>query len=236
MSQKVLIVAAHPDDEVTGCGGTIVNHVQSGDEVYLIILGEGLIARFDDREKGLNSKELEELKSYLHEASRILGIKRTFTFDFPDNRFDTVPLLDIIKVIEKVKAEIKPEIIYTHHQGDLNIDHRITFNAVLTACRPLKDETVRRILSFEALSSTEWAAPTSQSYFMPNVFIDISDSLSTKIEALKAYKSEIRDYPHPRSVVALEATANRWGIYAGLEYAEAFMLLREIHKAQPFRE
>jgi LmbE family N-acetylglucosaminyl deacetylase len=225
--KNVLIIAAHPDDEVFGCGGTIARHVLQGDKAYCLILGEGVTSRYSQQEKVLE-EELKQLKLEAEQAAKILGIEKIFFKDFPDNRFDTVPLLTIVKAIEEIKEEIKPEIIYTHHQGDLNIDHHVTFRAVLTACRPLKSETVKEIYSFEVPSSTEWSSPNAQNYFMPNVFVDITDTLIKKIEALRAYRGEIREYPHPRSPEALRAIAMRWGSTVGCEAAEAFELIRAI--------
>lgn len=224
---KILVVAAHPDDEILGCGGTIAKHALQGDEVYCLILGEGVTSRYS-QPKEANQEELKQLKSEAEQAARILGIKKLFFKDFPDNRFDTVPLLEIVKAIEEMKEEIKPDVIYTHHQGDLNIDHQITFKAVLTACRPMKDETAREIYSFEVPSSTEWSSPDAKNYFIPNVFVDISETFNKKIEALKVYQGEVREYPHPRSPEALRAIALRWGSTVGCQAAEAFELIRAI--------
>lgn len=223
----ILVIAAHPDDEVLGCGGTIAKHAQSGDEVYCLILGEGVTSRYSQRGEA-KEEELKQIRSEAEQAAKILGIKEVFFRDFPDNRFDTVPLLEIVKAIEQVKEELKPDVIYTHHQGDLNIDHQITFRAVLTACRPMKNETVKEIYCFEIPSSTEWSSPDAQNYFMPNVFVDITETLDNKIEALKAYQGEVREYPHPRSPEALRAIAMKWGSTVGCEAAEAFELIRSI--------
>jgi len=228
--KKVLVIAAHPDDEVLGCGGTIARHALHGDEVYCLILGEGITSRYSQQSQA-KEEELEALKSEANEACRILGIKKIFFRDFPDNCFDTTSFLEIVKAVEEVKEETKPDIVYTHHQGDLNIDHQITFKAVLTASRPLKNETVREIYSFEVPSSTEWNSPDAETYFMPDVFVDISKTFDKKIAALKAYKSEIRDYPHPRSPEALEIIARRWGVSVGRELVEAFRLVRWIREA-----
>ncbi|OGO20352.1 MAG: GlcNAc-PI de-N-acetylase [Chloroflexi bacterium RBG_16_50_9] len=223
--KKVLVIAAHPDDEVLGCGGTIARHAQQGDEVDCLMLGEGITSRRSRRED-VNTKELQQLKSDARQAARVLGIKKVFFKDFPDNRFDSVPLLDIVKAIEEVKGKGRPEIIYTHHHGDLNIDHEITFKAVLTACRPLPGETVKEIYSFEVPSSTEWHAGSAQNYFMPDVFVDVAATFPKKTEALKAYRTESREYPHPRSPRALEIIARRWGVAVGRELVEAFKLVR----------
>jgi len=226
MRRKVLIVAAHPDDEVLGCGGTIARFADEGCEVYTLILGEGITSRDDSRDRHKREEEIRTLKKQVEDANNILGVKKIYTFDFPDNRFDTVPLLDIIKTIEKIKCDIKPDIVFTHHQGDLNIDHQITFRAVMTACRPIKDESVKEIYSFEIPSSTEWNEPCSLTYFMPDYFVDISKSLKVKINALKEYETELRDFPHPRSLKALELNAKQWGIKMGFEATEAFKTIR----------
>lgn len=223
---KVLVVAAHPDDEVLGGGGTIAKHALDGDEVFCLLLGEGITSRYSQPE--LAKEELIELRLEADQAAKILGIKELFFKDLPDNRFDTVPLLTIVKAVEEVKEQIKPDVIYTHHQGDLNIDHQITFKAVLTACRSIKDETVKEIYSFEVPSSTEWSSPVALNYFMPNVFVDITETLDKKIEALRAYQGELREYPHPRSPEAIQAIAHRWGSTVGVEAAEAFQLIRSI--------
>ena len=226
MSKIILVIAAHPDDEVLGCGGTMAKHVLAGDEVYCLILGEGITSR--NLKPQLAKVELKKLKSQSGKAAKAIGIKKVSFRDFPDQRFDAVPILEIIKAIEEFKETLSPEVIYTHHHGDLNIDHQITFKAVLTAFRSLKGETVKEIYSFEVPSSTEWNSPHSQNYFMPNVFVDISDTLDKKIEALKAYLGEIRECPHPRSPEVLRAIALRWGSVVGCQAAEAFELIRAV--------
>lgn len=227
-NNKVLIIAAHPDDEVLGCGGTIIKHVENKSEVFVLILGEGITGRDKTRDREKRYKDILSLRECARKSSKIMGVKQLITYDFPDNRFDTVPLLDIIKVIETVKKQIKPSIVYTHHIGDLNIDHQIVCKATLTACRPMMKETVKRILSFEVPSSTEWAAPTRKDYFIPNIFVDVSSELNKKIQAMRAYRSEIRNFPHPRSTEAVRNTAKKWGVQVGMRAAEAFMLIRDL--------
>ena len=223
MKKNVLVVAAHPDDEVLGCGGTIARLKQEGYDIYTMILGEGITSRDENRDTNKRKKEIKELKDQIIQANKALGVKKVIIFDFPDNRFDTVALLDIVKKIEKVKNEVKPKIIFTHFKDDLNIDHKITYDAVLTATRPQKEETVKTIYSFEVLSSTEWNYPLC---FNPNVFFDISKTIDSKTKAMSCYKSEVRDYPHPRSLKAIELNAKMWGVKTGLEMAEAFYLVR----------
>lgn len=226
--KTILVIASHPDDEVLGCGGTIARFTNEGYEVYTLILGEGITSRDEKRDRTKRDNEIKELKRNIKKANKIVGVKDTFAFDFPDNRFDTVPLLDIIKTIEKVKEQITPDLIFTHHHGDLNIDHQITFKAVMTAFRPIKGETVREIYSFEVPSSTEWNIPSSTTDFMPNYFVDVSKTLEIKIMALKEYKLEVREFPHPRSAEAIKIIAKHWGIQVGLEAAEAFEVVRFI--------
>jgi len=226
----ILVIAAHPDDEVLGCGGTMARLTSEGNNVFTLILGEGVTSRDRKRDLAKRENEIAELKKQAENANRILGVKKVYAYDFPDNRFDTVPLLDIIKTIEKIKEDIKPGIVFTHHNGDLNIDHQITFKAVMTAFRPINDESVKEIYSFEIPSSTEWNAPSSITYFMPDYFVDVSKGIEAKNNALKEYKSELRDFPHPRSLEALELNAKQWAIKVGLEVVEAFKTIRIIKK------
>ena len=223
MNDKILVVAAHPDDEVLGCGGTVARLANDGCEVYTLILGTGIAGRYENGDAEKIKGEIEELKKQAFAADGIIGVKEVFFHDFPDNKFDTIALLDVVKVIECVKEKIRPDIVFTHYAGDLNIDHQITYKAVLTATRPLPAETVSQIYSFEVLSSTEWNYPLS---FSPNVFFDVSDTINLKLKALAEYKSELRKFPHPRSLEAVEMNAKVWGMKTGVEYAEAFRAIR----------
>ena len=222
--KKILIIAAHPDDEVLGCGGIIAKYSQSND-IFIAILGEGISSRYQTRDE-VKEKELLDLKQQSREVGKFLGVKENLFFDFPDNQFDSVPLLKIVKKIEGVIEKVRPEIIYTHHSGDLNIDHRIIFQAVLTATRPVNNCPVKEIYSFEVPSSTEWSFQKINGPFLPNVFEDISETWEKKIQAMRMYKTEIKEFPHPRSEQAILAIAKKWGSTAGLKYAEAFELIR----------
>ncbi|MCP5105635.1 MAG: PIG-L family deacetylase [bacterium] len=223
MNKKILIIAAHPDDEILGCGGTAARLVKDGHEVYTVILGEGVTSRDDSRQREKRENEIAQLKKQIREANEVIGVKEVFAYDFPDNRFDSVPLLDIVKVIEAVKEKIKPDILFTHYENDLNVDHRVTYRAVMTASRPLAGETVKEIYSFEVLSSTEWNFPLS---FSPDCFWDIGGTVDLKVKAMEKYVSELRDYPHPRSLKGIRLNAETWGMKTGLNYAEAFKLVR----------
>jgi len=208
---KVLVVAAHPDDEALGCGGTIAKHVADGDEVNAMFMTDGGRSRVEARVN----------------ASKILGITSEYQCVFPDNQMDTEPLLGIAKEVERVIAIEQPEIIYTHHAGDLNIDHQITHKAVITVCRPQPDFCVKEIYAFEVLSATEWNTPGLMP-FIPNVFVDITDFIEVKREALVAYQDEMREPPHSRSIYSsVNACAVR-GNTVGVDYAEAFSLVRII--------
>ena len=224
---KILIVAAHPDDEVLGCGGTVARLLDVGNvEVATLILGEGITSRDKTRDRESRHSEIESLKKNIIDANKILGIEKVFTFDFPDNRFDTVALLDIIKVIEEIKWSFRPDTIFTHFANDLNIDHAITNKAIMAATRPMNDEPVKEIYAFEVLSSTEWNFPLS---FFPDTFVDISGTLKKKQEAMNVYKNELRDFPHPRSLEGIELNAKNWGMKSGLQYCEVFQTIRRIY-------
>jgi len=221
---NVLVIAAHPDDEVLGCGGVMAKY--SGEkDIYIIILGEGISSRHEKREDA-SKEELLGLQSQSIKVGKLLGAKANLFFNFPDNRFDTVPFLDIVKKIEEIIGEIRPEVIYTHHFGDLNIDHRITFRAVLTATRPINNCSAKEIYSFEIPSSTEWSYQKIENPFVPNVYEDISDTFKKKIEAMGIYQKELREFPHPRSLKGIEIFAQKRGVESGLEYAEAFELIK----------
>ena len=226
MNKKILIVAAHPDDEVLGCGGSVARLVKEGYEAYTLILGEEITSRDRSRNREKRLQDIKKLKDQIYKANKILGIKKVFTFDFPDNRFDSVDFLDIVKAIEEIKNKLKPEIIFTHSKSDLNIDHRITYQAVITATRPMKNETVKSIYAFEVLSSTEWNYPLS---FSPNVYFNIEDTLDLKLQAMAEYKSELREYPHPRSLEGIKIKAKQRGMEVGFCYAEAFELIRRVY-------
>ncbi len=223
---KILVIAAHPDDEVLGCGATVSRLAQQGNDVFITILGEGITSRFSNREDA-DEKLVMELKEKAQKATEVLGAKDLFLFDLPDNRFDTVPLLDVIKKIEGVMEKLRPDTVFTHSAGDLNIDHQITHRAVLTSTRPLAGCPVKEVYTFEIPSSTEWAYGEFGP-FTPDLFFDVTNTLKTKIKALEVYESELRIFPHPRSAEAIKAIARKWGSMTGLEYAEAYNTVRRI--------
>lgn len=230
-NKKILVVVAHPDDEVLGLGATMHRLINSYNcEVRVVILGEGITSRSDNRDPKEWEEELKTHKSNIENARRKISYSSVGVYDFPDNRFDTVALLDIIKIIEKEKNEFKPEVLFTHHGGDVNIDHQRTFEAVITACRPMAEEKVKTIITFETMSGTEWRASSDPRHFIPNMFISISkENLEAKIKAMEAYEFEKRDYPHPRSPEALKIRAQMWGVNNGVSLAEAFCVIRSVN-------
>lgn len=218
---NVLVVAAHPDDEVLGCGGTLIGHKLAGDTVQIMYMTNGVGAR------GENVSEIERRQQSALSVSRSLGCELPDFFDFTDNQMDTHPFLDIVKAVETVVHRERPDVIYTHFGGDLNIDHILTYRAVLTACRPQPGCSVKAIYCFEVSSSTEWAPQAYQS-FNPQRFVDIGAFKQQLDSQLLSYQQELRPWPHCRSVEAIWAHRQWRGASVGLAAAEAFMVEREI--------
>lgn len=227
MPKIVAVIAAHPDDEILGCGGAMASHIKNGDEVHVLIMAEGITSRGVERDRGKDEKELSALTKIAHEANKVLGVSSLRLDQLPDNRLDSLDRLDLVKHVEAFIQLYKPSIIYTHHAGDVNIDHRCVHEAVVTAVRPMpKQHRVSTILFFEVASSTEWQTPGSAPAFSPNWYVDISETLPLKLQALEVYQSEMRDWPHARSIKALEHLARWRGANVGVSAAEAFMLGR----------
>ena len=226
MTERVLVVAAHPDDEVLGCGGAVARHARRGDEVSVLIMAEGVTSRATTRDKA-EAAEVAELRAAAREAAKALGVNPPRMLGLPDNRLDEVALLDVIKPIEDIVSEFAPDTVYTHHAGDLNIDHQTVHRAVLTACRPLPGSSVTASYTFETLSSTEWGPPDAGETFIPRRFIDISSTLDIKLAALACYAGEMRPFPHARSTEAVRALAEWRGASVGMPAAEAFDVIRQ---------
>lgn len=228
--KKIIVFAGHPDDEVLGCGATIARHSTAGDEVHVVILAEGATSRDEKRDFEHRRSELSELANAARKANAILKTHSLVLHDFPDNRMDSVDLLDIVKVVEQHLEKIQPEIVYTHHAGDVNIDHQRIHQAVVTACRPQPFQSVKTILFFEVPSSTEWQPSGSAIPFVPNWFVDVSVTLAAKLRALQEYESEMRPWPHSRSMESIEYLARWRGGSVGVEAAEAFVVGRKLVK------
>lgn len=225
---SVLIVASHPDDEILGVGATAAWHAARGDRVVTMILAEGATSRDATRNPVSREDELLALKAAATSAAKELGLAPPHFGGFPDNRMDSCDLLDVVKIVEDLVSEIDPDVVYTHHGGDLNVDHRITYQAVLTACRPMPDSRRRAIYTFETVSSTEWNSAEIGPAFRPQRYIDVTPFLDKKLAALGHYSMEMRPFPHARSVDAVAALARLRGSQAGCKAAEAFMVVREV--------
>ncbi|HUJ03096.1 MAG TPA: PIG-L deacetylase family protein [Rhizomicrobium sp.] len=218
---NVLVIAAHPDDEALGAGVAIARHARMGDAVTVMFMTEGTAAR-----DGATGAESARRRAAAEKAGKILGVSDLRFHDFPDNAMDRIALLDIVKAVERVASDIRPEIVYLHHPSDLNIDHKIAARAAITCFRPLPGQSAVRLLSFEAPSATGW--DFGDGMFAPNVFLDARYLIETKMKAIEAYDEELRPFPHVRSREAIRARATYWGTQTGLEAAEPFELVREL--------
>ncbi|MDG4717678.1 MULTISPECIES: PIG-L deacetylase family protein [Thalassospira] len=215
---RVLVVAAHPDDDILGCGGTIARHCDNGDEVQVVFMTDGVSAR------GIDRKAVADRWKACENALSVLGVGLYHRLSFPDNEMDSVSLLSIVKKIENIASDVAPDIVYSHFMGDLNIDHMLTARAVFTTFRPQPGSSVRTLLSFEVPSSTGWL----KNDFCPNYYVDISDQIERKVSALLSYNMELRDEPHARSLSAIKNLAKYRGSSVGKKFAEAFMLERNV--------
>ncbi|MBL77200.1 MAG: GlcNAc-PI de-N-acetylase [Chloroflexi bacterium] len=235
---NILVLAAHPDDEVLGMGGTIKKFTKIGFNVKIVIFATGISARrssnykntenydVDDNTISKMNKQIEKLKIDARSASKVLGVSDIEFLDFPDNEMDLISNLEITKSIEKIIKKFKPDQVFTHSGFDVNIDHRMLYNATLAATRPKFKSKIKKVYSFEVPSSTEWYFP---SQFSPNFFVNIDNEIKSKILALKKYKTELNQFPHPRSTIALDAIGKKWGSVSGFKHAEAFTLIRELN-------
>jgi N-acetylglucosamine malate deacetylase 1 len=223
MNTKTLIIAPHPDDEVLGCGGTIKKLSSEGKDVFVLIVTRGKKGMYPE-ERILNVRDEARL------AHRILGVAETRFFDFPAPDLDQISIAEISNAIFSIITELKITDIYLPHHGDIHYDHKVVFNAGLVAARPVKGNPVRRIYSYETLSETEWAAPFGNDAFIPTRFVNITDAFPSKVEAMKCFKSQLREFPNPRSLKSIEALANLRGSSVGYNYAEAFISIRVIEE------
>lgn len=225
----VLVIAAHPDDELLGCGGTIARLAGAGQDVHIAIFGEGITSRHDVRDDAdADADALDTLHTTAHQVAHHLGAVSLDLFKLPDNRFDTVSMLEVAKQIEELIERYQPRVVFTHSGGDLNVDHVVLHRATLTATRPMENHPVKDVYSYEVASSTEWTFQQFAPAFRPSLFVDISDQLERKVEGMALYESEAREFPHPRSGEALRVIAKRWGTVVGVQAAEAFELIRSV--------
>jgi LmbE family N-acetylglucosaminyl deacetylase len=215
---RVLVIAAHPDDEVLGCGGTLALHTRRQDRVTVAIVCSGRPAASDGRLLAQNS--------YARSALAAIGVEDVRLLGFPDQLLDTLPLMDIVSALENVAREVRPQLVYCQHGGDVNLDHQIVFKAAAVATRPT-EAYIDAVLAFDTASSTEWAYPRS---FVPDTWVDISSTLAAKLDAFSCYESEVRDYPHPRSIEGLRHRAHAFGNQCCLDAAEVFMTVRRVRR------
>jgi len=218
---RVVVIAAHPDDELLGAGGTLARHVRDGDEVHAIIVADGAGSRYPD-------ELVSTLEKQARRAAEVIGFTSLQFLSLPDQRLDTVPLIELTQRLEGVLDEIEPGTVYTHFPEDVNADHRLVSRCAWTACRPYARPQLQKFAVFETPSSTEWAWPMPGTEFRPNQFVDVTDTLGTKIAAMECYETELRDYPHPRSNRALRERAAYWGSHVGRLAAEPLLVLREV--------
>lgn len=229
MSKTILVVAAHSDDEALGCGGAIAKHISEGDIVHVVFLTDGVGSRTDD-DGGATDAAARNVSSLF--ALKVLGLSEdnVTAFSFPDNSMDSLPRLEIVKAIESVISRVQPAVVYTHHAGDLNVDHRYAYEATMTACRPQPGFCVEEIYSYEVASSTAWVGASFGCSFIPTRFVNIENHAAQKRNALEAYHEEMRDFPHARSIKAVEALAQYRGSQVGMVAAEAFAVERIISR------
>lgn len=218
MTKRALVIASHPDDEILGSGGTIKKLINDGVEIVTVIVAKG------------RKEEEHHIQKFTSLANSHLGVGKVIFMQFPNLKLNTVPLHEITKEIEKLLDTYTPDIIFTHHYGDLNQDHQVTFQAVMTAARPLPGKKPIEILCFETVSSSEWTQNTQDKLFKPTYFVDISDTINDKLEALRHYDVEMRTFPHPRSYEGVQYLARVRGMTVGVEYAEAFEIIRRVWK------
>ncbi len=220
---NVLIVAPHSDDEVLGCGGVMARHAAGGDDVHVLVVTRGTPEMYPPEQE-------EQTRQELHAAHAILGVSSVHFLDFLAPKLDIIPGHQLADAIGRIIRSLYPSIIYLPHRGDIHSDHRAVYQATLVAARPINDCPVRKLLCYETLSETEWAAPFGDDAFIPTVFVDITDYLDQKLKAMTCYHSELKQPPHPRSLQAIEVLAKMRGATVSLPAVEAFMLVREIDR------
>ncbi len=218
---NVLVIAPHPDDEILGCGGTIVNRVADGHNVYVCIVTKGCEPLFHE-------EYVEQGRSECREADRYLGVKETFFLDFPAVMLEEVPRYKLNDGILGVIQRVKPDEVYIPHRGDMQLDHQMVVDAAMVALRPKYAHVVKQIYAYETLSETGWNIPNAANDFIPTVYEDISETLEKKIAAMNIFKSQLADFPAARSLGAIEALARFRGATVNVMAAEAFTLIREI--------
>ena len=218
--QQVAVIGAHPDDELLGAGGTVALHARGGDDVHAIVVADGAGSRY-------SATMTETLQKHARRAAEVIGFASVRFLALPDQRLDTIPLIELTQRLEAILDDIHPKIVYTHFPQDVNDDHRVVAKCAWVACRPYR-RRLSKFAVFETPSSTEWAWPLAGASLEPNLFVDITETIDIKIAAMECYETELRDYPHPRSSRALRERAAQWGSHVDRLAAEPFRVLREL--------
>lgn len=221
MAKKVLVIAPHPDDETLGCGGSLIKHKSNSDEIFWLIMTNV------SENKGFSKKIVTDRQNEIDKVANLYGFKEVFNLNFPTTELDQISYGALVSNIRSVIQNICPNTIYLPNRSDVHTDHKITFNATISCCKDFRAPYIERILMYECLSETEFAPATSDSAFIPNVYIDITDFFDKKIEVFKVFSSEVMDAPLPRSFEAISSLAKFRGSRIGTKYAEAFSLIFE---------
>lgn len=219
--KKVLVIAPHPDDEILGCGGTMIKHIKAGDEVFVCIATKGCLPLFSPESVG-------KVRSEAKKCHNLIGVKKTFFLDFPAAMMEKVERYEMNGKVLDVIREVQPDIVFIPHWGDMQKDHQMVSEACMVALRPKYEPKVKAIYSYETMSETAWNAPNVQNEFIPNVFVDITETLEKKKDALKVFETQVSPFPDARSLESIEALAKYRGALMHVKAAEAFMLIREI--------
>ena len=219
---KIIVIAPHPDDETLGCGGTLLKHKENHDEIYWLIVTSM------KEEDGWETSEVEKRRDEINEVSNAYGFKKTFNLDFPTTKLNLIPINTLVASIAKVVDGVKPHTIYIPNRSDIHSDHRKVFESAISACKSFRMCFIKKMLMYECLSETEFAPSLQENAFSPNYFVDISKVFEEKINILKGYKSELQEFPFPRSEINLRALASYRGATANVAAAEAFVLVKEI--------
>lgn len=224
MKKNIIVVSAHPDDEVLGVGGTILKHKNNGDNIYWLII----TSIFE--KQGFTKKRIDSRQKEIKNVSQKLGIKKTLLLDYPTMELSSSSLITMIPEVSNFFLETKPEVVYCINRSDAHSDHRITFDAVMACTKSFRYPFIKQVLMYECISETEFAPNLTEKVFLPNYFVDISEFLNEKLEIMKIYESELGDHPFPRSLKNIEALATFRGASVGVKYAEAFQLIKYIDK------
>jgi LmbE family N-acetylglucosaminyl deacetylase len=220
--KKILAVAVHPDDETLGCGGALLKHKNNGDDIYWLIITS------IDVENGWEKDKVESRRREIDSVSKMYGFCVTHSLNFPTTRLDTIPMKDLISEISKIIQKVEPDIIYVPNRSDIHTDHQVAFKAIMSCTKVFRNSFIRKILMYECLSETEFSPSLQTDVFIPNVFVDITGFLEEKIKIMKMYRGEMGTFPFPRSEENIRALAMYRGATAGVEAAEAFVLLKEV--------